>query len=49
MKRNFKFLFTLVMIVVSMIFSSFSVFAEGEKKDEFEWVGVDGGTLNYKK
>jgi hypothetical protein len=37
----------LVMIVVSMIFSSFSVFAEDETKDEFEWVGVDGGSLNY--
>jgi hypothetical protein len=35
------------MIVVSMIFSSFSVFAEGEKNDGVEWVGVDGGSLNY--
>ncbi|WFD08727.1 hypothetical protein [Tepidibacter hydrothermalis] len=51
MKRNFKFIFTLAMIVSCMMFYSFSVFADTvedeEKKPEFEWVGVDNGTLNY--
>lgn len=47
MKRNFKILFTLVMIVSCMIFSSFSVFATGSSKPEYSKLNSEASyTLN---